>query len=142
MVYHVYSTLANSQRYVKYAPKMPGGLNIPEREIFINGGAGIAQKRTFGTPLGVYTRVPDEEMEWLKDHPCFKDHMAKGYIRMEKRKMDPEAVAADMATRQWVKGAGGHPVRGDAFPVVPQEFNAKPVKDGLTAIVPKTNKAA
>lgn len=141
MVYHVYSTLANAQRYVKYRENVQSNVNIPEREVLINGGSGIARK-VIGTPLGVYTKVSDEDMAWLKDLPSFKEHVAKGYIRVENRKVDPEVAAADMATRKWGRDSSGNAVRDDAFPVVPQDIDSKKVGDGLTALSVTTNKAA
>lgn len=140
-MYHVFSTLANSQRYVKYADTPQSNLHIVEREVLIQGGSGIARK-SVGTTWGVHTAVSDEDMAWLKDNPSFQQHMANGYIRAEKRQANPEAVAADMSTRQWVRGPSGEPIRGDAFPITPQDFSDKPAGKDLTAIVPKTNKAA
>jgi hypothetical protein len=69
----------------------------------------------------------------LKDDYLFKRAIENGYIRVEKRKANPEAVAADMVTRDR---------RTDACPVVPQDFSDKPAGKDMTPMVPKTNKAA
>jgi hypothetical protein len=133
-MYHVYSTMANSNEYVRYSEHGPNGVNVAEASVLIKGGAGINRKHV-QTPLGVHTAVSDEDMEWLKDNFSFKQHMANGHIRVEKRKVDPEVAAADMATRPW-KGDK----RMDAFPVTPQDFSGEKAGDGLTPVEPKTNK--
>jgi hypothetical protein len=138
-MYHIYSTLANDNEYVRYSQHGPQGVNLAEASVLIKGGSGVNRKN-IGTPLGVHTSISDEDFEWLKDEYSFKQHMKNGYITVQKQKSEPEVVAADMATRQWVKDAQGNVVRGDAFPVAPQDFSDKPVADGLTAVEPKTNK--
>ncbi|OJW21174.1 MAG: hypothetical protein BGO49_24485 [Planctomycetales bacterium 71-10] len=129
-MYHIYSTLANDNEYIRYSEHGPRGVNVAERSVLVKGGSGVHQKR-LGTPLGVHTAVSDEDFAWLKENFSFKQHMANGYIRVEKSKLDPEVVAADMVTRDQ---------KTDACPIVPQDFSDKPAKDGLTAIEPKTNK--
>lgn len=133
-MYHVYSTLANSNEFVLYSKDGPGGVNIAVTSVVIKGGTGIHHKN-IGTPLGVYTAVTDEDFAWLKDDYSFQQHLKTGHITVQKSKVDPEVAAADMTVRQWKAGQ-----RQDAFPIVPQDFTDKPVADGLTAIEPKTNK--
>lgn len=133
-MHHIFSTLANSNEYIRYSDNGPRGVNLVERSILIKGGTGV-NHQNIGTPLGVHTAVSDEDYEWLKENFSFKQHVSAGYITVQKHKADPEVVAADMATRQW-KGEN----RGDAFPVSPNDFSGKPEKEGLTAIEPKTNK--
>lgn len=112
-MFHVYSTLANPNRYAQYRPNSPNGVNIIEREITIKGGSGIAQKN-IGTVFGIHTAVSDDDMEWLKDDFAFKQHVKSGYIRYEKQKINNEAAAADMITRDQ---------KTDACPVVPEEYD-------------------
>jgi hypothetical protein len=133
-MHHIYSTMANSNEYVKYSKHGPNGINVFERSVVIKGGAGINKKHV-QTPLGVHTAIPDEDMEWLKDDYSFKQHQKNGYITVRKDKVDPEVAAANMATRQF---RGDQ--RIDAFPVAPMDFTDKPIADGLTALEPKTNK--
>lgn len=133
-MYHIYSTMACDNEYVRYSEHGPKGVNVAEASVFVKGGTGI-NKKNIQTPLGVHTHVSEEDMDWLKDNFSFNQHVKNGYIRVEKRKINPEVAAADMATRQW-KGDQ----RIDAFPVTPQDFTDKPVADGLTALEPKTNK--
>lgn len=133
-MHHIYSTMANSNEYVKYSDHGPQGLNVAERSVLIKGGAGINRKHV-QTSLGVHTAVEDEDFEWLKDNFAFKQHERNGFITVRKDKVDPEVAAANMATRQF-KGEQ----RIDAFPVSPMDFTDKPVADGLTALEAKVNK--
>ncbi len=111
-MFHVFSTLANSNRYMKYRQAPQNDINIAERTVLIKGGSGVHHK-SIGTPLGVYNSVEDEDMEWLKEDPTFKKHVANGYITVEKRKVNPEVAAANMVT---------HNQRTDACPIVPEDF--------------------
>jgi hypothetical protein len=131
-MHHIFSTMANSNEYVRYSEHGPRGINVAERSILIKGGAGI-NKKNVQTPLGVHTAVEDEDMEWLKDDFSFKQHVKNGYITVRKQKVDPEVAAADMVTRDQ---------KTDACPIVPQDFNDKAAGKDLTAIKPKVNKAA
>ena len=124
--------MANDNAYVRYSEHGPRGINVAEREVLIKGGSGI-NKKNIQTPLGVHTLVSDEDMEWLKDDFSFNQHMKNGYIRVEKKKVDPEVVAVDMVTRDQ---------KTDACPIVPEDFNDKAAGKDLTAIKPKVNKAA
>lgn len=132
---HIYSTLANSNEYVKYSEHGPKGINVAERSVLIKGGAGI-NRRHIQTPLGVHTAVEDDDFEWLKEDFSFKQHQKNGFITVRKDKVDPEVAAANMATRQFDREGR----RIDAFPVAPMDFTDKPVADGLTALEPKVNK--
>lgn len=129
-MYHVFSTLASSTKYVKYRDPVPGAHNVGVGHVLIKGGSGIHQK-AIGTPLGVHTGVSEQDYEWLKDDPHFKQHVKNGYVTVRKAEVSPEIAAAEMVTfdRQ-----------SDACPVVPQEFSGKEMGNGLTALEPKTNK--
>ncbi len=131
-MHHIFSTMANSNEYVKYSEHGPRGINVAERSVLIKGGAGI-NKKNVQTPLGVHTMVEDEDMEWLKDDFSFKQHIKNGYITVRKQKTDPEVAAANMVTRDQ---------KTDACPIVPQDFNEKPAGKDLTAMKPRVNKAA
>jgi hypothetical protein len=95
---HIYSTLANPQKFTTYKP---GGADMPvvDREVLIKGGAGIASKNLI-TPLGVHTEVTDEEYNVvLKNHPHFMDFVERGLIRAEESKHDIEKIVGDMNPR-------------------------------------------
>jgi hypothetical protein len=131
-MYHVYSTMANSNRYAKYRADSPNGVRIIERDVVINGGSGINTKH-IGTPLGIYTSVSDEDMDWLKDDFAFNQHIKAGYIRVEKHKVHTEVAAADMVTRDQ---------KTDACPIVPEQFNLDGDKETIKPMTGKKKKAA
>lgn len=94
---HVFSTLANDQRYVNYTTN-PEGIPLPTSDIFIKGGAGVANDRLI-TPYGVATEVPEEHMAELEKNPVFQKHKKAGYITIRERKADADKVATDMNAR-------------------------------------------
>ena len=91
---NIYSTLACDQNYTNYES---GGGDVPVARpaVFIAGGTGVANDR-FITPLGVHTEVSDAQLEELERNFVFQMHKKNGFIRVEKKKSDPEKVAADM----------------------------------------------
>ena len=98
MSQYVFSTLANPQRFVQYAS---GGADIPVPMgdgILIAGGTGVATRNLI-TPLGVMTEVSDDDAAYLTKVPAFQAHVKSGYIVVQKKKSDPEQVAADMNMR-------------------------------------------
>lgn len=94
---HVFSTLANDQRYVNYDTN-PEGIPLPTSDIFIKGGAGVANDRLI-TPYGVATEIPEEHVAELEKNPVFLKHKKAGYITIRDRKADAEKVASDMNAR-------------------------------------------
>lgn len=107
MTQYVYSTLTADNEYVQWV-KNGDHQNI-ERRVLINGGHGVMNKN-FLTPLGVATEVSDEEMAFLLQNDAFKLHVANGFIRMDKKKVDTEKVAADMK------------LRDNSAPIVPSDY--------------------
>ncbi len=109
---YVYSTLTNGNEYAEYEP---GGADIPvlKKKVEIKGGANVANKKSLITPLGVATRVSDEDLEFLKNHPEFQRHMKAGYISIGKTNADPEKFASNM------KGPD------ESAPLTPADFIAK-----------------
>lgn len=94
---HVFSTLANDQRYVNYASN-PEGIPLATSDILIKGGAGVANDRLI-TPQGVHTEVTEEAMAELEKNPVFKVHKRNGFITVQARRADPDKVATDMNAR-------------------------------------------
>lgn len=108
---YVYSTMSNSVDYTEYRHEKD--LNIPVRTVTVQGGANVPNKALV-TPLGVATRISDEDLEFLKKHPVFIQHEKAGFIMVKEKRFNPEVVAADM------KG------RDRSAPYVPQDYiNAK-----------------
>jgi len=91
---HVFSTLANDQRYVNYASN-PEGIPTPTSDILIKGGAGVANDRLI-TPQGVHTEVTEEALAELEKNPVFAVHKRNGFITVQSRRADPDKVATDM----------------------------------------------
>jgi len=98
MSQYVFSSLANPQRFIQYAS---GGADIPVPMgdgILIAGGTGVANRNLI-TPLGVMTEVSDEDAAYLAKVPAFQAHVKAGHITIEKKRADPEKVAAGMNMR-------------------------------------------
>ncbi|MCL2887518.1 MAG: hypothetical protein FWF20_12255 [Betaproteobacteria bacterium] len=92
---YVYSTLANDQKYIDWQ-KGGADVHIPAHAVLVKGGSGVMNKRIV-TPLGIATEISEEEAAFLERNPLFKMHAQKGFVRIERRKADPEKVAADMS---------------------------------------------
>src|ERR1700756_3894247 len=84
---HVYSTLANSQKFVRYRDNRDqvNDLPVAEVEVLIKGGTGIASKNLI-TPMGVHTSITQEQYEAIKDLEHFRTFVDRGFIRVEQRK--------------------------------------------------------
>ena len=97
---YVYSTLTNDQVYTLWRPasteKNP---NVALKKVKINGGHGRMDRKNLVTPLGVVTEVSNEELEALNQIGAFRKHMEAGFIKVDKKKSDPEKVASDMAEK-------------------------------------------
>lgn len=96
---YVYSTLACDQLYTVWTPIDPVTKTGPNHagEVFIRGGAGVANSKTLITPSGVATEVTDEQLALLERCEDFRRHKENGYIRVEARSKDLDKVVADMA---------------------------------------------
>jgi hypothetical protein len=117
MIIRVYSTQTNSSEYAEYRfPQGRNGLPIKGRSVIIKGGAGVAQKRTLITPLGVATEISAAQLAFLENNNSFKRHVAAGFLRVIKSpgKSGPDAseVVADMEPRD------------GSSPVTPQDVEA------------------
>ena len=82
---YIYSTLSASVAY-----EADGG-----REILISGGANVPSKH-FVTPQGVVTTVTEEDLAQLKKNRVFELHSKNGFIKWHGKKLEVEAVIAEM----------------------------------------------
>lgn len=89
---HIYSTLTANQEYRGYNE---GKVKAVKWSVVIKGGANLAGKNLI-TPMGVLTTVTDEEMGLLETNPSFKRHVERGFITVEKKKVDVEDVVKNM----------------------------------------------
>ena len=79
---YITSTMSAGVKYAVYG-KTAGGLPKVVKEIEVKGGANVTDK-TLYTPTGVVTKVTDEEMELLKNHPVFQMHQKAGFVKVSK----------------------------------------------------------
>jgi hypothetical protein len=101
---HVFSTLANPQKFAVY--EMPdatdanqmGRLPVMTHSVLIRGGAGIASKNLI-TRQGVHTAITVEDYEAIANNSTFKKFVADGFIRVEKRDYDIDKMVGDMNPR-------------------------------------------
>jgi hypothetical protein len=78
--------------FVEYETNTRKNHNIVKRRFMVAGGHGLCNKN-FVTPQGVVTVVEDEDtMNWLNSLDSFKRSIDRGYIRVTKRREDPEKI--------------------------------------------------
>lgn len=96
---HIFSTLANPQKFVVYTPPAEVGmLPVVAREVLIRGGAGIASKNLI-TPQGVHTAITQDEYDAIAELPHFKKFVESGHIRVERKQYDIDKMISDMNPR-------------------------------------------
>jgi hypothetical protein len=99
MTHYVYSTLTNSVIYTPGDKNSPLHANPMLARIHIRGGANIAHRTISGglyTPKGVMTEVTDDQMDALKANQHFQNHVEKGFINFEKKKVKLEKGIANL----------------------------------------------
>lgn len=106
---YVFSTLSNENMYVEY-DKGPNDMPIVKRKVMIAGGSNVVNKHLM-TPMGLATKVSDEQLEMLEANPVFQLHKKNGFITVKSTNLNPEKVAADMTTRD------------QSAPLVPEDYN-------------------
>lgn len=93
---YVYSTLTCDNDYAEWQKN--GDQQSILHTVRINGGHGLMNKHMI-TPLGVVTEVSDEDLAFLERNSAFQQHVANGFITVEKKKAETEKVAASMKRR-------------------------------------------
>lgn len=89
---YILSTMTSGVDYTIYK-KTPGGLSVPVKTISVNGGANVQNTRTLITPQGITTSITDEDLELLMNHPVFKIHLEKGFVKVVKtEKVDTKGM--------------------------------------------------
>lgn len=111
----VFSKLANSQKYARYARPVDGAdgqINTVQDYVHIKGGAGLADKH-LQTPHGVATIITDEEAAALKKDSVFLVHERLGHVKIDyhAKETDVERVVADMSEKV-----------DDSAPLTPSDF--------------------
>ena len=92
--------------------KTVGGLNRLKRSVVIKGTAFVADKKTLEANKGCVTEISDEDYEWLKDNPTFKQMENDGYMVV----MDKEKAAEKEAEKGDKKDASAQ--------LTPEDFEA------------------
>ena len=87
---HVISTLTRPNRYAKWVTQ--AGVGTMLRSVLIQGGAGVIDKKLI-TPEGVRTEVSEADAEFLASHGLFKEHQARGFVKIDAIARDHNAVA-------------------------------------------------
>ncbi|USN16334.1 hypothetical protein PLUTO_00180 [Luteibacter phage vB_LflM-Pluto] len=129
---YVVSTMTNAVSYCSW--ETVGNLPRIKRKITIAGGAGLPSIRSGfgdmsadgeGTPMwtaaGVVTPIPRDAYErFLKDHPTFIKHVAKGYVQV----MDKDITGNHKAVKKIVSGMESH----DGFAQLTKETVKQKIK--------------
>lgn len=96
----VYSTLTNDNAYGPYSA---GGGDLPNKpkKVVILGGANRADRdNRLWTPLGVCTRITQEQLALCEEDPIFTLHKKNGFIVVSEKEENADDVAtADMEGR-------------------------------------------
>ena len=124
---YVYSTLAADMLYTLYKDS-PNGQKIPVKEIRIRGGAGVADRRTLITPLGLVTPISAEDLAMLWQNDVFVLHESNGFISVQATKKDVEAVVPEMNHRD------------ASAPTIAEDFGDPEDENDTDAKVSKSNR--
>ena len=94
---YIYSTMTCGTTFAVYAPKTdPNSLSRVVKRIEIKGGHGLKNPQAIDTPIGVVTKVTDEELELLEQMVAFRQQVESGFLVVDKKQSDPEKKAASM----------------------------------------------
>jgi len=92
---HIYSTISTDMIYANYVENSNADIPTIRAQVLIKGGANVANKNII-TVSGVRTTVTDAEMKELHMNPVFKQHLANGFVKIEKTKADVKKVVKGM----------------------------------------------
>ena len=133
----IYSTLSAPVCFRLYEPKSnPSGLPLSKALVTIEGKAGIAVYNNAGgifTHQGYATVISDQNYEWLKDHPTFKNFVKRGHYVVSDEKGGDPAKLQEKANKK-----AKDMVPDPSAPLKPNEFGGGGrVPEATTA--PKSN---
>ena len=89
------SRLATSVNYTFYT-KGANNINVVTDTITVKGGADVINKKSLETPQGVVTELTDEQIDKLKSHPVFKQHLKGGYITIVSTEKEAKKVETEL----------------------------------------------
>ena len=133
---YIFSTATAGTKYTIYYDSPAKGKEkeavprVVKQGILIAGGAGVANKN-FVTPLGVMTRVTEQQFDALSKVRTFNRHVERGFITVEDKPYEIEKVVPDMAQRD-----GASPLRAEDFTLT-EGANGDPKNPPTTGIVGK-----
>lgn len=78
------STMSAAVNFRVYSKLPDSWCSSTLKDIIINGGANVADKRLLVTPRGVVTEISDEDYELIKDNYQFKKFVENGYLTVTK----------------------------------------------------------
>lgn len=95
---YIYSTLTCDNLYVDFEFVENAYIRQGKKQVLIKGGANLptAGMKDIITPLGAVTEVTDEDLAFLESNECFKKHVDKGFITVDKSKVKIEKAVKDM----------------------------------------------
>ena len=117
---HIFSTLTANQKYPTWKKVSGRDLPVMDGYVLIHGGANLPSK-VFVTPRGVHTEITDEQYEQLKQSSGFKQHLANGFLSVEDRPHDVDAVVSDLNEKD------------TSAPMTPKDFENAGQKPPTTA---------
>lgn len=93
----VLSMLTSPQDYTFYREGGEEGINEPVDVIHLNGFSNVANK-DFVTPHGVTTTLTEAQVEKLRTHPVFQEHVNAGFVKilMSESVEEQEKAKADL----------------------------------------------
>jgi len=94
---YIYSTCPQDYAFAVWQ-LLPDGSSKAIRHILVKGGAQLAVQAGAGfhTPLGVVTKVSDEELDLLRKDWSFNHYVSQGFMHIDSNKIDVEKAAGDM----------------------------------------------
>lgn len=95
--YFVYNTGTSGNDYTLYDNNV-NGVHVPKQVVSIAGGAGLADKNLV-TPMGVVTRITEDQLAVLKQIDLFQKHVDAGFLKVLEINASVDSVVPDMAQR-------------------------------------------
>lgn len=73
----------------------------PKHHVLVKGGQGVMRRKELFTPEnGVVTEISQEDAEFLLNHPLFKKHALRGFVRIVNYQPDDRRAAKELETME------------------------------------------
>ena len=116
---YVISTSGNDTEYTEYRTVKENKdiRNTPIKSVIVKGGQGVMRRKELFTPNnGVVTEVSPEDAEFLANHPVFKKHALRGFVRLVNYQPDDKRAAKELETME---------KEDDSAQLTPEDFGAE-----------------